>query len=192
MNEWLKIKSGIEDTHIIQFEDSASLPISNNFVDTGYEPEKDFQPEEFSGLPSHVEKAKKYVGKTMEFSKDAKDWVLGELKDIDVSDPRYPYRNTFADGFEWFMFCRTCPETFKPETCYIQFGPGQIPAPEDVEPEDGTEYFYLMSLYGKGYGKNRWDGGAVDGDAFKNGIYLKESHIQEAVSVIRGIMGRAE
>ena len=79
----------------------------------------------------------------------------------------------------------------KPENRYIQFGPGQIPAPETEKPNIGGEYFCLESKDRKenGYTNYTWDHDQYDTAAFKNGIWLKEEHIQEVVAVIRGIMG---
>jgi hypothetical protein len=69
---------------------------------------------------------------------------------------------------------------------------GKKPFRLPEEPEDGTRYFYLNSMYGKGYKYSKWNEFNDDKSALKNGIYLKEEHAQEAVAVIRGIMGRED
>jgi len=152
---------------------------------------KEFQPEYFTGLPQDVKRAKKYIGKVMEFSAEGDNWYIGIFESVDKELPRIPAKYRKKNSGIWY-FIRTCPETFKPETRYIKFGPGQIPAPETVEPENGTKYFYLSSSEEEGYGWDVWRDSSWDNFTFKNGIYLKEEHVKEAVSVIRGIMGRAE
>ena len=185
---------GIPDYRLspIKLEDTAPLPITNEYPDADLELSPEFCPEYFTGLPQDVERAKKYIGCKMEFSDNGREWFATTLEGISTIDARNPYRTDRKDyDSEWFMFCRTCPETFKPETRYIQFGPGQIHAPETEEPEKGTFYFYINTLYKDGYRKTIWCNDNVDKSAFKNGLYLEEEHAKEAVSVIRGIMGRA-
>ena len=171
-----------------EFKDTAPLSMSNEFVDTGYKPNKDFKPEYFTGLPRDVKRAKKYVGASMEFSNDCKEWTPGTLDAVRNSNTQ-KYCRKYSGAYEYM---RTCLETFEPKTKYIIFNAGRIPAPEDVEPERGTRYFHLTAWDEEGYTESTWAGIISDKIVFKNGIYLKEEHIQEVVSVIRGIMGRAE
>ena len=174
-----------------EFKDTTPLPMKGGFVDIGYEPSEIFHPEYFTGLPQDVERAKKYIGCKMEFSDNGREWFATTLEGISTIDARNPYRTDRKDyDSEWFMFCRTCPKTFKSEPKYIKFGPGQIPAPETEEPERGTVYFTIDYTANDEYNSYKWASDTFDNRCFERGIYLKESRIQEAVSVIRGIMGR--
>jgi hypothetical protein len=181
-----------------EFKDTAPLPMSNDFVDTGHEPEKEFQPEYFSGLPHDVERAKKFIGHTVQVSDDGIDWYIRVLMAIDRNDPINSYGVKSSEELkkhepDWFTFMRTCPDTFESQTRYIKFGPGQIPAPETEEPKNGALYYYACSDVEDGYWFDRWQNDRqIHTLRFKNGIYLKEEHAKEAVDVIRGIMGRDE
>jgi hypothetical protein len=156
--------------------------------------EEEFQPDYFTGLPHDVSRAKKYIGMSMEFSDDGIRWGKGLLERAGEREPgsnftQYKYKR---DGIGYFMYCRTCKETFKPETWYIKFGPGRIPAPATEEPAYGDTYYTIDFSEDDFYAEYGWDNYESDKKLFKNGIWLKEEHIQEVVGVIRGIMGREE
>lgn len=163
--------------------------INKNGLEICEDKGEEFQPEYFTGLPQDRKRAKNYIGKMMEFSDDGERWAEGILESVGSRAPgeSLPQHKYKRENVGWYIYCRTCAKT---KTQYIEFGPGKIPAPADVEPKIDTMYYFLDIISERSYRKETWMGTKLDKLRFIFGIWLKKEHVREAVSVIRGIMGR--
>ena len=101
---------------------------------TGKHPDREFQPEYFSGLNwRDIELGKKY-----QYSDDGQNWTPTSLQLTRVFDPATASNNyrpfQSSIGMAWF-FARTCPETYAHPT--IRIGDVDLPMPETEAPEFG-------------------------------------------------------
>jgi hypothetical protein len=103
---------------------------------TGKHPDREFQPEYFSGL--NWREAEKLVGKVVEFSFDGDIWSRGRLNGI-VQRDFATYRYKKQSGV-YYIYIRTTPKNDAHPT--IAIGGVKLPRPEVEAPEFGTVYWY--------------------------------------------------
>ena len=114
-----------------------------------------FVPEYYSGL--NYREAEHLIGKTVECTNHPlSGWFVGTLKDVSRNDVISHFDVTSDGVVAYFVYIRTCEETFKHPT--INIGGVELPKPETEEPEKGTKYWLnpdCIDMYWCGYYHDR-------------------------------------
>ena len=139
-----------------------------------------FVPEYYSGL--NYREAKHLIGKTVEYTNNADSgWYVGTLKQVSKNEVIAHFGVLSDGGFDFFVYIRTCEETFKHQT--INIGGVELPKPETVAPTHGTVYWMfgfgapVTAQSGSLYDMGVWpkDISKVEKEALKNGaIHITE------------------
>jgi hypothetical protein len=145
---------------------------------TGKHPDREFQPEYFSGL--NWREAEKLVGKVVEFTDDPDDieWEQGVLAGLDMEVPGRRFSIKRDDNFEYI---RTCPETYQDThptiTITVNGKDFKLPRPEVEAPGPGQKYFYVGA--DGNIVRCSWDGYGSEHDILALGkVHLTEARAQ--------------
>jgi hypothetical protein len=135
--------------------------------------ESPFTPEYFSGL--NWRDAKKLVGKVVECSDNAEDWIVGKLTSLDCNK-----KNRFrVDKEDCWAFIKTCPVTYVHPTITIAGG-WKLPMPEVKTPRHGATVWIVTPFHPDGYTESVWQGFGGEQIALKKGyVHLTDDRAQE-------------
>jgi len=121
-----------------------------------------FVPECYSGL--NWRDAEHLIGKTVECTNNPDSgWYVGTLKQVSKNEVIAHFGVLSDGGFDFFVYIRTCEETFKHPT--INICGVCLPMPATVAPRDGEQYW--LSPDPDGCGFLCWSGDEFDISAFK-------------------------
>ena len=129
-----------------------------------------FVPEYYSGLNWRV--AEHLMGKTVECTNNPDSgWHVGTLKEVSKNEVISYFGVVISDGsFDFFVYIRTCEETFKHP--HISIGGVELPMPETVAPSHGTKYWTFPGCI-----CHIWNGFTREMDFLKAGqVHLTEDN----------------